>query len=156
MEFQLSYFKSWKMLWKCCMQSASKFGKHSHGHRTGKGQFSLQSRRKAMPKNAPTITIAFISAAAAKSLQSCPTLCNSIDAAHQAPPSLGFSRQEHWSELPAIASSNAWKWKVKVKSFSRVWLFVTPWTAAYQAPPLMGFLGKSTGVGRHCLLRLSH
>ena len=39
-------------------------------------------------------------AAAAKSLQSCPTLCDPIDAAHQAPPSLGFSRQEHWSGLP--------------------------------------------------------
>ena len=42
------------MLWKCCTQYASKFGKHSSGHRTGKGQFSFQSRRKAMPKNAQT------------------------------------------------------------------------------------------------------
>ena len=58
-------------------------------------------------------------------------------AAHQAPPSLGFSRQEHWSRLPF--PSNAWKWKVKVKSLSRVQLFETPWTAAYQAPPSMGF-----------------
>ena len=39
-------------------------------------------------------------AAAAKSLQSCPTLCNPMDCSHQAPPSLGFSRQEHWSGLP--------------------------------------------------------
>ena len=55
MEFQLSYFKSWKMmLWKCCMQYASKFGKLSSGHRTGNGQFSFQSQRKAMPKNAQT------------------------------------------------------------------------------------------------------
>ena len=55
MEFQLSSFKSWKMmLWKCCTQYASKFGKLSSGHRTGKGQFSFQSQRKAMPKNAPT------------------------------------------------------------------------------------------------------
>ena len=47
MEFQLSYFKSWKMmLWKCCTQHASKFGKLSNGHTTGKGQFSFQSRRK--------------------------------------------------------------------------------------------------------------
>ena len=53
MEFQLSYFKSWKMmLWKCCTQYASKVGKLSSGHRTGKGQFSFQSQRKAMPKNA--------------------------------------------------------------------------------------------------------
>ena len=56
MEFQWSYFKSWKMtLWKCCTQYASKFGKLSSGHRTGKGQFSFQSLRKAMPKDAQTI-----------------------------------------------------------------------------------------------------
>ena len=55
MEFQLSYFKSWKMLlWKCCTQYASKFGKFSSGHRTVKSQFSFQSQRKAMPKNAQT------------------------------------------------------------------------------------------------------
>ena len=54
-ESQLSYFKSWKkMLWKCCTQNASKFGKFCSGHRTGKGQFSFQSPRKAMPKNAQT------------------------------------------------------------------------------------------------------
>ena len=51
MEFQLSYFKSWKMmLWKCCTQYASKLGKLSSGHRTGKDQFSFQSQRKAIPK----------------------------------------------------------------------------------------------------------
>ena len=44
------------MLWKCCTQYASKFGKLGSGHRTGKGQFSFQSQRKAMPKNAQTIT----------------------------------------------------------------------------------------------------
>ena len=55
MEFQLSCFKSWKMvLWKCCTQYASKFGKLSRGHRTGKGQFWFQFQRKAMPKNAQT------------------------------------------------------------------------------------------------------
>ena len=55
MEFQLSCFKSWKMmLWKCCTQYASKFGKLSSGHRTEKGQFSSQFQRKAMPKNAQT------------------------------------------------------------------------------------------------------
>ena len=102
-------------------------------------------------------------------------------AAAAAPPSLGFSRQEHWSGLPfpspmreseviqscltlsnpmdctlrgspipgilqartlewaAISFSNAWKWKVKVKLLSHVWLFMTPWTAAHQAPPCTGF-----------------
>ena len=55
MEFQLSYSKSWKMmLWKCCTQYASKFGKLSSGHRTRKGQFSFQSQKKAMPKNFQT------------------------------------------------------------------------------------------------------
>ena len=57
MEFQLSSFKSRKMLlWKCCTQYASKFGKLSSGHRTGKIQFSFQSQRKAVPKNAQTTT----------------------------------------------------------------------------------------------------
>ena len=55
MEFQLSCFKSWKMmLWKCCTLCDSKFGKLSSGHRTGKGQFSFQFQRKVMPKNAQT------------------------------------------------------------------------------------------------------
>ena len=57
MKFQLSYFKSEKMmLWKCCTQYASKFGKLSSGHRTGKSQFSLQTQRRAMPKNIKTTT----------------------------------------------------------------------------------------------------
>ena len=57
MEFQLSYFKSWRrMLWKCCSQYVSKFGKLNSGHRTGKGQFSFQPQRKVMPKNAQTTT----------------------------------------------------------------------------------------------------
>ena len=57
MEFQLSCLKSWKMmLWKCCTQYASKFGKLHSGHRTGKGQFSFHSQRKAMPKNSQTTT----------------------------------------------------------------------------------------------------
>ena len=52
MEFQLNYFKSLKMiLLKCCTQYASKFGKLSSGHRTGKVQFSFQSQKKAMPEN---------------------------------------------------------------------------------------------------------
>ena len=63
MEFQLSCFKSWKMmLWKCCTQYASKFGKLSCGHRTEKGQFSSQSQRKTMPKKCSNYcTIALIS-----------------------------------------------------------------------------------------------
>ena len=68
-------------------------------------------------------------AATAKSLQSCPTLCDPI-------PGILQARALEWV---AISFSNAWKWKVKVKSLSHVWLFETPWTAAYQAPPSMGF-----------------
>ena len=57
MELQLSYFKSWEMmLWKCCTQYASKCGKLSSDYRTGKGQSSFQSLKKAMPKNAQTTT----------------------------------------------------------------------------------------------------
>ena len=77
-------------------------------------------------------------AAAAKSLQSCPTLCDLIDGS---PPgsSVPGSLQTRTLEWAAISFSNAWKWKVKVKSLSRVRLLATPWTAAYQAPPSMGF-----------------
>ena len=59
-------------------------------------------------------------------------------AAHRAPPSLGFSRQEHWSGLPFLSPMHeSEKWKVK--SLSRVWLFATLWTIAYQAPLSVGF-----------------
>ena len=77
-------------------------------------------------------------AAAVKSLQSCPTLCDPIDGSPPGSPVLGIL-QARTLEWVAISFSNAWKWKVKVKSLSRVWLFATPWTEAYQAPPSMGF-----------------
>ena len=76
--------------------------------------------------------------AAAKSLQSCPTLCDPIDGSPPGFPVPGIL-QARTLEWVAISFSNAWKWKVKVKSLSRVQLFTTPWTAAYQAPPSMGF-----------------
>ena len=77
-------------------------------------------------------------AAAAKLLQSCPTLCNPIDGSPPGSPVPGIL-QARTLDWVAISFSNAWKWKVKVKSFSRVRLFMTRWTAAYQAPPSMGF-----------------
>ena len=77
-------------------------------------------------------------AAAAKSLQSCPTLCDPIDSSPLGSPIPGIL-QARTLEWVAISPSNAWKWKVKVKSLSRVRLLATPWTAAYQAPPSMGF-----------------
>ena len=75
---------------------------------------------------------------AAKSLQSCPTLCDSIDGSPPGSPIPGIL-QARTLEWVAISFSNAWKWEVKVKSLGHVWLFATPWTAAYQAPPSMGF-----------------
>ena len=77
-------------------------------------------------------------AAVAKSLQSCPTLCNTIDGSPPGSPVPGIL-QARILEWVAISFSDAWKWKVKVKSLSRVRLFATPWTAAYQASPSMGF-----------------
>jgi len=77
-------------------------------------------------------------AAAAKSLQSCPNLCNPIDGSPPGSPVPGIL-QARTLEWVAISFSNAWKGKVKVKSLSRVWLFTTPWSAAYQAPLSMGF-----------------
>ena len=80
----------------------------------------------------------FTEAATAKSLQSCSTLCNPID--DSLPGSLipGIL-QAKVLEWVAISFSNAWKWKVKVKSLSRLQLLATPWTAAFQASPSMGF-----------------
>ena len=76
------------------------------------------------------------SAAAAKSLQSCPTLCDPIDSSPPGSPVPGIL-QARTLEWVAISFSNAWKWKVKPLSCAQ--LIVTPWTAAYQAPPSMGF-----------------
>ena len=80
----------------------------------------------------------FSAAAAAKSLQSCPTLCDPIDGSPPGSPVPGIL-QARTLEWVAISFSNAWKWKVKVKSLSRVQPLATPWTAAYQAPLSMGF-----------------
>jgi len=75
---------------------------------------------------------------AAKSLQSCPTLCDPVDGSPPGSPVPGIL-QARTLEWVAISFSNAWKWEVKVKSLSCVRLFMTPWTSAYQAPPSMGF-----------------
>ena len=101
-----------------------------------------------------------MSPAAAKSLQSCPTLCDPIDSSPpgSAVPGILQARTREWG---AIFFSNAWKWKVK--SLSRVRLLATPWTAAYQASPSMGFsrqeywsgvpLPSPKNVSRHCQLQ---
>ena len=90
-------------------------------------------------------------AAAAKSLQSCPTLWGPIGRSPPGSPVPGILL-ERMLKWVAISFSNAWKWKVKVKLLSCVRLFATPWTVAYQAPLSMGFSSKCTGVGCHCLL----
>ena len=78
---------------------------------------------------------------------SCVWLCATPQTeAHQAPPSLGFSRQKHWSRLP-FPSPMQEKWKVKVKSLSHAWLVATPWTISHQAPPSMGFSGQEYWSG---------
>ena len=77
-------------------------------------------------------------AAAAKSLQSCLTLCDPRDGSPPGSPVPGIL-QARTLEWVAISFSNAWKWKVKVESLSHAWLLATPWTAAHQAPPSMGF-----------------
>ena len=86
----------------------------------------------------PYIRFVTHAAASAKSLQSCPTLCDPIDSSPlgSSVPGILQARTLEWV---AISFSSAWKWKVKVKLLSHVQLLVTPWTVAYQAPPSMGF-----------------
>ena len=85
-------------------------------------------------------------AAAAKLFQSCPTLCDLID---DIPPGslVPGILQARTLEWVAISFSNAWKWKVKVRSLSRVWLLATAWTVALQAPPSMGFFRQEYWSG---------
>ena len=91
-----------------------------------------------MTSNGITGLYAAAAAAAAKSRQSCPTLWDPIDGSptDSSVPGILQARILEWV---TISFSNAWKWKVKVKSLSRVRLLATPWTVAYQAPPSMGF-----------------
>ena len=98
-----------------CFNWVNKIQTESHGHRKKKSE----SVRQSCP-----------AAAAAKSLQSCSTLCNSIDGSPPGSPVPGIL-QARILEWVAISFSNAWKWKLKVKSLSRVQLFETPWTVAY-------------------------
>ena len=88
-------------------------------------------------------------AAAAKSLQSCPTLCDPRDGSPPGSPVPGIL-QARTLEWVAISFSNAWKWKEKVKSLSRVQPSATPWTAAFQAPPSMGFSRQEHWSGLSC------
>ena len=91
-------------------------------------------------------------AAAAKSLQSCPTLCDTIDGSPPGSPVPGIL-QARTLEWVAISFSNAWKWKVKVKSLSRVWLLGPHGLQPTRLLRPWDFPGKSTGVGWHTLRR---
>ena len=93
---------------------------------------------KARTKSKQQICKSSLAAAAAKSLQLCPTLCDPVDGSPPGSPVPGIL-QARTLEWVAISFSNAWKWKVKVKPLSCVWLLATPRTAAHQAPPSMGF-----------------
>ena len=90
----------------------------------------------------PQVSMYFVATttttATTKSLQSCLTLCDPIDGSPPGSPVPGIL-QARTLEWVAISFSNAWKWKLKVKSLSHIWLPATLWTAAYQAPPSMGF-----------------
>ena len=96
--------------------------------------FSSSLLHSSVSSNLLSIT----SAAAVKLLQSCATLWDPIEGS---PPgsSVPWILQARTLEWVAISFSSAWKWKVKVKSLSRVQLLATPWIAAHQAPPSMGF-----------------
>ena len=84
--------------------------------------------------------------AAATSLQLCLTLCDPM-ACSLPGVSIPGILQSRTLEWVTISFSNAWKWNVKVKSLSRVWLLATPWTAAHQVSPSMGFSGQQYWSG---------
>ena len=156
MGMQLSYFKSWKMmLWKCCTQYASQIGKLSSGHRTGKGQFSFQSQRKAMPKNAQTTTQLHLSHTLVKQFSkfSKPGFSNTwtmnfqmfklvLEKAEEPeiklPTSTGSSKKEESSRKTSISAlSNMPKpltvWiKTNCGKFFNRWEYQTTWPASWE------------------------
>ena len=113
------------------------------------GSLSLSLLLLGGPYNANVGTFNIVPAAA-KSIQSYLTVCDPTDGSSRGSPIPGIL-QVRTLEWVAISFSNAWKWKVKVKSRSCVRLFSTPWTTAHQALCPWDFPGKSTGVGCHCL-----
>ena len=115
------------------------------GHEEWGGESPWKKFRRLLPTGPNTMRLpsprwsaSAIIIAAAKSLQSCPTLCDPIDGSPPGSTIPGIL-QARTLEWVAISFSSAWKWEVKVKSLSSVQLFATPWTAAHQAPPSMGF-----------------
>ena len=121
--------------------------------RTVRVQLVYLRRGKTMPPHPKEFMSPF--AAAAESLQSCPTLCDPRDGSPPGSPVPGIL-QARTLEWVAISFSNAWKGKVKVKSLSLVRLFVTPWTAAHQAPASMEFSRQEYWSGVPFCLSLIH
>ena len=110
---------------------------------TAKGTLVFSVRAETRRQCVTLLNLAWdLSAAAAKSLQLCPILCDPMDGSPPGSPVPGIL-QTRALEWVAISFSNAWKWKVKVKSLSHAGLCATPWTAAYQAPLSMDFPGKT-------------
>ena len=141
-------------LWSCyktgCINSELTGGSWGLG-RLEEDTPGLQGAQKFEHLHSSTLMIVLhglieLPAAAAKSLQSCPTLCDPIDGSPpgSAIPGILQARTLEWVAI----SSSAWKWKVKVKSLSRVQLFATPWTEAYQAPLSMGFSRQEYGMNQ--------
>ena len=127
------YSQNHKGLWEVCSPCGAPMW--SSG---GRGGGTRRLRGLSLIRGWVWIPASSTVAAAAKSLQSCPTLCDPRDSSPPGSPIPGIL-QARTGEWVAISFSNAWKWQVKVKSLSSVRLLATPWTAAYQAPPSMGF-----------------
>ena len=134
---QMHFIPSWCCLWDCFLLNILiPFPWWHHRGRPASGAWRsyLILSWKSMHIELSTLS----AAAAAKSLQSCPTLHDPIGGSPPGSPIPGIL-QARTLEWVAISFSNTWKWKMKVKSLSRVRLFATPWTTAYQAPTSMGF-----------------
>ena len=116
---------------------SAKESKSSHWNSSRDGGLILSEpvpNGQVLTQHVSSLTYTTCPATTAKSLQLCPTVCNPIDSSPPGSPVPGIL-QARTLEWVAISFSNAWKWEVKVKSLSCVRLLVTPWTAAYQAPP---------------------
>ena len=117
---------------------------------------TIISSQNSVWDNLALLVFGLTGATAAKSFQSCLSLCDPIDSSTPGSLAPGIL-QARTLESGAISFSNAWKWKVKVKSLSRVRLLATPWTATYQVPPSMRFSRQEYWSGvplpsliRHC------
>ena len=124
------------------LRGSSQPGNRAYVSRVTRGFFTIWATREA-PKRPLLLLLSRFSRV---------QLCDPIDGSPPGSPVLGIP-QARTLEWVAISFSNAWEWKVKVKSLSRVRLFATPWLQPTRLLCPWDFPGKSTGVGCHCLLR---